>query len=94
MSRDEPIRRAVALAYDGQGAPRVVANGAGEVAERIVATALEHGVPLDEDPALAQLLAQVGLGDEIPPHLYAAVAQVLAFAWAVSGRLSQDVHRE
>lgn len=94
MSRDEQIRRAVALAYDGQGAPRVVASGAGEVAERIVATALEHGVPLDEDPALAQLLAQVGLGDEIPRDLYAAVAQVLAFAWAVSGRLSQEVHRE
>lgn len=94
MNRDDPIRRATALAYDGQGAPRVVATGAGEVADRIIATAVEHGVPLDEDPALARLLAQVGLGEEIPPRLYAAVAQVLAFAWSVSGRLQQGGHRD
>lgn len=83
---DEP-RRAVALAYDGQGAPRVIANGGGDIAARIVELARQHGVPLEHDPALARLLARVDLGAEIPRPLFAAVAQVLAFAWSVAGRL-------
>jgi flagellar biosynthesis protein len=78
---------AVALSYDGTGAPRVVAKGAGEVGERIRSTALEHGVPLQEDAELAQLLARLELDEEIPRALYVAVAQVLAFAWSVTGKL-------
>jgi flagellar biosynthesis protein len=81
---DPPL--AVALSYDGTGAPRVVAKGAGELAERILATAHEHGVPLQSDAELVQLLAQLELGQEIPRALYVAVAQVLAFAWFVTGR--------
>lgn len=77
---------AVALSYDGTGAPRVVAKGAGELADRILATAREHGVPLQSDAELVQLLAQLDLGQEIPRALYVAVAQVLAFAWIVTGR--------
>jgi flagellar biosynthesis protein len=83
---DEP-NRAVALAYDGQGAPRVVAKGGGDVAERILEVARQHGVPLEHDPALVRLLARVDLGEQIPRPLFAAVAQVLAFAWSVAGRL-------
>jgi len=83
---DEPDR-AVALAYDGEGAPRVVAKGGGDVAERILAVARQHGVPLEHDPALVQLLSRVDLGEQIPRPLFAAVAQVLAFAWSVAGRL-------
>lgn len=82
---DEP-NRAVALAYDGEGAPRVVAKGGGEVAERILELAHQHGVPLEHDPALVQLLSRVDLGEQIPRPLFAAVAQVLAFAWSVAGR--------
>ncbi|MEW6444905.1 MAG: EscU/YscU/HrcU family type III secretion system export apparatus switch protein [Pseudomonadota bacterium] len=77
---------AVALHYDGGGAPRVVAKGGGEVAERILETAREHGVPLHEDAALAQTLARLELGEEIPRALYQAVAEVLAFALKLSGR--------
>lgn len=76
---------AVALHYTG-GAPRVVAKGGGLVAENIIATAKQHGVPLEEDPALVAALAQIDLGREIPRELYVAVAQVLAFAWQVSGK--------
>lgn len=83
---DEP-NRAVALSYDGRGAPRVVAKGAGDVAERIIEVAREHGVPLDHDPSLARLLSRVDLGAEIPRPLFEAVAQVLAFAWSVAGQL-------
>ena len=77
---------AVALHYSGNGAPRIVAKGGGQIAERIVQTAREHNVPLQEDAALACTLSRLELGREIPRELYVAVAQVLAFAWAVTGK--------
>jgi flagellar biosynthesis protein len=77
---------AVALHYSGKGAPRVVAKGGGHVAERIIEKAREHNVPLEEDPALASVLAKVDLGREIPRELYVAVANVLAFAWMLAGK--------
>ncbi len=89
-SRGEPPREAVALRYDGSGAPRVIAKGRGELAERILEVADEHAVPLHPDRGLVELLSRIDLGDEIPPDLYVAVAQVLAFAYSLSGReLSQ-----
>ena len=77
---------AVALHYSGNGAPRIVAKGGGEIAARIVQTAREHNVPLQEDAALAATLSRLELGREIPRELYVAVAQVLAFAWGVAGK--------
>lgn len=90
MSRDDELRQAVALTYAGHGAPRVVAKGGGDVAERILEVAREHGVPLEHDAALARLLSRVELGAEIPRPLFAAVAQVLAFAWSVAERLPAE----
>lgn len=89
MSGNDERPQAVALSYDGQGAPRVVAKGGGEVAERILEVARQHDVPLQQDPALVRLLSRVDLGEEIPRPLFAAVAQVLAFAWSVAGRLPE-----
>ena len=80
------MRRAVALRYEGRGAPRVTAKGAGLVAERILAAAREHNVPLHEDAALAAALARIELNAEIPQNLYRAVAQVIAFAYLLSGK--------
>ncbi|MDZ7754155.1 MAG: EscU/YscU/HrcU family type III secretion system export apparatus switch protein [Gammaproteobacteria bacterium] len=77
---------AVALQYDGRAAPRVTAKGRGKVAEHILELAAEAGVPVQEDPELTLLLAQVELGDEVPRELYVAVAQVIAFAYRLSGR--------
>jgi flagellar biosynthesis protein len=77
---------AVALHYNGNGAPRVVAKGGGSVAERIIDTAREHDVPLQEDAALAATLSRIELGREIPRELFVAVAHVLAFAWSVTGK--------
>ena len=77
---------AVAPHYSGNGAPRIVAKGGGDVAARIVQTAREHNVPLQEDAALAATLSRLELGREIPRELYVAVAQVLAFAWGVAGK--------
>ncbi|MES9831108.1 MAG: EscU/YscU/HrcU family type III secretion system export apparatus switch protein [Candidatus Thiodiazotropha sp. LLP2] len=77
---------AVALKYDGENAPRLTAKGRGELADRILALAEEHEVPLHEDAELAALLTQIPLGDEIPQALYRAVAEVIAFAYLLSGK--------
>ena len=81
-----PPPQAVALTYDGSGAPRVVAKGKGEVAEHILNVARDHHIPLRHDGELAELLSAVELGREIPQSLYVAVAQVLVFVYALSGR--------
>lgn len=80
------LTRAVALRYSGEGAPRVTAKGAGQVAERILAAAEEHDIPLYEDPQLLQLLAQIDLNAEIPEELYVAIARIIAFAYSLSGK--------
>ncbi len=77
---------AIALQYDGENAPRITAKGRSELADRILELANEHDVPLHEDPELAALLSQVPLGDEIPEALYRAVAEVIAFAYLLSGK--------
>jgi flagellar biosynthesis protein len=77
---DERPRRAAALRYEGTGAPKGVAAGAGEVAERIIAAAREAGVPVHDDPGLADALSRLALETEIPPELYLAVAEALVWA--------------
>jgi flagellar biosynthesis protein len=81
---------AVALHYDGKNAPRVTAKGTGELAEKIIALAKKHGIPLQENAALAALLAKLELGDEIPEALYLAVAEVIAFAYLLSGKRPEE----
>ena len=82
---------AVSLYYDGQGAPNVTAKGRGELAERILALAQAHDIPIHENEGLAAVLAQVPLGDEIPEALYVAIAEVLAFAYYLSGLTPEDI---
>lgn len=77
---------AVALKYDGKNAPKVTAKGSGITAEQILALAEQHGIPLQTEPELVKVLAQIPLGDEIPNELYTAVAEVLAFAYFLSGK--------
>jgi flagellar biosynthesis protein len=78
-----PRRRATALRYEGTGAPRVTASGQGYVADRIVQVARENGIPIREDPALADALAALELDAEIPEALYVAVAEAIAWAYAL-----------
>ena len=78
MNSDE-FQRAVALHYDQKGAPTVLATGEGEIARLIKERAEAAGVPLVGDPKLSYLLSKIPLGDEIPPELYRAVAEVLVF---------------
>lgn len=80
MSDDEPPRPlAVALRYNAPDAPQVVAVGRGELGQRIIDTAREHGVPLEQNPALAEALSTIELDTQIPEPLYEAVAVILAF---------------
>jgi flagellar biosynthesis protein len=83
--RPQKPRRAAALRYDqaSAGAPKVVAAGAGLIADRIVEIAREQGVAIREDPALAEALARLELEQEIPSELFAAVAEVLVWAYGL-----------
>lgn len=80
-----PIKKAVALFYDGVNAPHVSAKGTGELAEAIMDVATEHGVPLCDNPELVNLLMQLELDEEIPETLYIAVAYIIAFAYELDG---------
>ncbi|MBF0628283.1 MAG: EscU/YscU/HrcU family type III secretion system export apparatus switch protein [Magnetococcales bacterium] len=79
-------RKAVALRYqrNQDAAPRVTASGRGLIAETIMKKAREAGITLMEDPDLVNLLGQVQVGETIPPTLYKAVAEVLAYVYRMN----------
>lgn len=80
---------AVALAYNlNDTAPKVVAKGNGLIAENIIATAQEHGVFIHESKELVSLLMQVDLDQHIPPELYRAVAELLAWLHQIENKLA------
>lgn len=80
MEKKKIIREAVVLEYNpAAGVPRVVAQGKGQVAERIIEIAEENKIPVHEDPGLAHALNLLHIGDEIPAELYNVVAQVLIY---------------
>jgi flagellar biosynthesis protein len=82
MKQPDDRRTAVALAYNaGQSAPKVVAKGRGLLADAIIERAKEAGVYVHESPALVSLLMQVDLDQHIPPELYLAVAELLAWLY-------------
>ncbi|MDC9729761.1 MAG: EscU/YscU/HrcU family type III secretion system export apparatus switch protein [Methyloprofundus sp.] len=89
-SAPKDLNVAVALKYDGKGAPKVTATGKGLTAAKILEIAEEHNIPLQSNPELAQILAQVPLGDDIPQELYAAVAEVIAFAYYLSDKSNKN----
>ncbi|MDD5089376.1 MAG: EscU/YscU/HrcU family type III secretion system export apparatus switch protein [Candidatus Wallbacteria bacterium] len=75
------ILEAIALKYTpeaGDGAPRVSASGKGLIARRIIDLAREHGVPVQEDSTLVQILSKIEVGDEIPEETFTIVAEILA----------------
>ncbi len=85
----EDTQTAIALRYDpadGEAVPRIVAKGDGFMAAQILRVAREHDVPLRQDPALAEALATLDVGDSIPPELFRAVAEVLAFVYKMNGK--------
>lgn len=85
----QPLR-AIALHYDGENAPTISASGEGELAAEIIRIAKQHNIPLREDAALADMLKEMQLGDEIPEALYRVIAEVIAYAYIISGKYPKD----
>ncbi len=83
---EKPKHIAVALRYDPEQReiPDVVGKGAGDVADRILALAKVHGIPVRNDPDLLELLAGVQVGESIPEELYEVVAEVLTFLYRIN----------
>jgi flagellar biosynthesis protein len=88
-------RAAVALQYaEHSEAPKVVAKGQGLIAQAIIARAREAGIYVHESPELVGLLMQVDLDQHIPPQLYVAVAEVLAWVYRLERRLDVEPENE
>ncbi len=79
-------RFAIALEYDGRRAPQVTARGHDEIALEILRRAHAAGVPIHRDSELALVLDQLDLGDQVPEALYVVIAEILAFAYRLSGK--------
>lgn len=86
-----PRSAAAALHYDPLGSepPELVAMGRGMVADEIVAIAKKHGIQVHEDAGLVEALARLDVGAAIPRELYAVVAEVLAFVYAVDAEAAR-----
>lgn len=84
---DRNVTLAVALHYDEINAPRVSAKGSADVAQAIYEIARRHNVPIQDNPELVRLLSHLELGDQIPESLYLAVAEVIAFAYYLKGKV-------
>lgn len=88
MADIDKHKKAIAIKYDKEkgDAPVVLASGKGQIAEQIIKAAREAGLEITQDADLAELLAKVPVGTEIPVELYQAVAEVLAFVYRVNKR--------
>lgn len=84
--KPRPPLQAVALQYrpGEDAAPRLTAKGRGHIAEKILELARAHNVPIRQDRNLVQVLSRLELDQEIPPSVYKAVAEVLAFVYRLS----------
>lgn len=82
--KKDKVKQAIALSYDPQeDAPKVIASGMGQLAERIIERAKESDVPIHRDDKLADTLSRLQIGDMIPPELYEVVAEILVFVDAM-----------
>jgi flagellar biosynthesis protein len=82
-----PGRRAAAVRYrSGDVSPELVASGRDRVADAILQTAADAGIPVHEDTALVQALETLELGQHVPADLYSAVAEALVWAYRLTGR--------
>ena len=82
-SKTKPQKKAVAIKYDTDkdAAPRLIGKGIGLMADKIIALATEHGIPIQADSDLAEILSRLNLNQEIPPETYVLVAEILAFIY-------------
>jgi flagellar biosynthesis protein FlhB len=89
-----PTHFATALEYDESehAAPRIVAQGQGEIARLIIARARAHAIPIIRDIPVARALAELEVGEEIPEALYEAVAEILREVYTSENPASSDAN--
>lgn len=87
-SKDEHVKGAIALGYrsDKDGAPKILAKGYGKTAEEIIKKAEENGIFIKEDKALFDSMKRLNVGDEIPPKLYYAAAEIIAYVYKINNK--------
>lgn len=87
--------KAVALLYDSDtsDAPRVVASGKGVIAQKIIDTAREAGIHIQEDADLVEVLSKVPVGEDIPMELYQTIAEILSFVYQVNDKFKHKVKK-
>ncbi|MFV2059300.1 MAG: EscU/YscU/HrcU family type III secretion system export apparatus switch protein [Gammaproteobacteria bacterium] len=90
MENSKEQKIAVALHYNQVDAPTVSAKGTGDIADMILKIAEENNIPLHEDKDLVTLLSKLELGDEIPEILYRAIAEVISFAYMLTGKVPDN----
>jgi flagellar biosynthesis protein len=82
--KSEKPKQAIALSYEPEDdAPKVIAAGKGQLAERIIERAKEADIPVHRDEKLAETLSRLDIGEMIPPALYEVVAEILIFVDAM-----------
>ena len=89
MKQQKELTLAVALRYDGKNAPKVTAKGSQDLAQQIIELAKKHNIPLSENKELVTLLSTLELGDEIPEVLYLVIAEIIAFAYMMKGKVPE-----
>ena len=83
----------IALKYDGDKAPAITAKGDDELAAAILALARQHKSPIYENADLVRLLARLELGEAIPESLYLTIAEIIAFAWYLKGKIPKGFYQ-
>ncbi len=80
------VRKAVALKMEEKEIPKVIAKGKGKIAEKILQIARRHNIPIKRDTPLTEALISLDLGEEIPPELYRAIAEIMAFVYSLKSK--------
>jgi flagellar biosynthesis protein len=87
MTTQNQPTQAIALKYDEISAPKLTAKGHDELAEQIIQLARAHNIPIYENSELVRILSKLELGDEIPEILYRVIAEIIAFAYYLQGKV-------
>ena len=88
---DDLDKKAVALKYEQNSTPRVIAKGDYEIAEAMIQNAISQGIPVTSDPTLVGLLMNLELNEEIPEELYIAVAVILSWVYWLRGDAPENL---
>ena len=86
MKEKSPKAAALKYTHGKDSAPKLTAKGRGDVAQKIIESAETHSIPIQEDKELVEFLSMLDLYQEIPPELYRAVAEIIAFIYSVNNK--------